>query len=52
MGRYLDYMVVPFLGGCDTLGVSSGALNAKVPVFLTHLQQLRGYLALTNLVKN
>ena len=43
MGRYLDYMVVPFLGGATHL----------VPFFfLTHLQQLRGYLALTYLVKN
>ena len=39
-------------GGCDTLGVSSRALNTKVPFFLTHLQQLRGYSALTDLVKN
>ena len=52
MGRYLNYMVVPFLGGCDTLGVSGRALNAKVPFFLTHLCQLRGYSALTDLVKN
>ena len=53
MGRYLDYMVVPFFwGGCDTLGASGGALNAKVPVLLTHLWQLRGYSALTDLVKN
>ena len=33
MGRYLDYMVVPFLGGCNTLGASGGALNTKVPFF-------------------
>ena len=54
MGRSLGYMVVPFLGGCDTLGVSSGACSTKVLVFffLTHLQQLRGYSALTDLVKN
>ena len=37
MGRSLGYMVVPFLGGCDTLGVSGGAFNTKVP-FLTHLR--------------
>ena len=45
-------MVVPFLGGCDTLGASSGALNAKVPFSLTHLRQLRGYSAFTDLAKN
>ena len=45
-------MVVPFLGGCNTLGASGRALNAKVPFFLIHLWQLRGYLALTDLVKN
>ena len=54
MGRSLGYMVVPILGGCDTLGASGRALNTKVPVFffLTHLRQLRGYSALTDLVKN
>ena len=31
MGRYLGYMVVPFLGGRDTLGASGGAFSAKVP---------------------
>ena len=51
MGRSLGYMVVPFLGGCNTLGASGGAFSAKV-VFLTHLWQLRGYSALTDLVKN
>ena len=40
------------LGGCDTLGSSGGALNTKVPFFLTHLRQLRGYSAFTDLVKN
>ena len=35
MGRSLGYMVVPFLGGCDTLGASGGALNTKVPFFDT-----------------
>ena len=44
--------MVPFLGGCDTLGACGGALNTKVPFFLTHLQQLKGYSALTDLVKN
>ena len=43
--------MVPFLGGCDTLGASSGAFSTKV-VFLTHLWQLRGYSAFTDLVKN
>ena len=33
MGRYLGYMVVPFLGRCDTLGASGGALSPKVPFF-------------------
>ena len=31
VGRSLGYMVVPFLGVCDTLGASSGAFSAKVP---------------------
>ena len=35
VGRTLGYMVVPFLGGCDTLGGSGGALSAKVPFFDT-----------------
>ena len=38
-------------GRCDTLRGSSRALKTKVP-FLTHLQHLRGYLALTDFVKN
>ena len=33
MGRFLGYMVVPFLGGCDTLGACGRALNTKVPFF-------------------
>ena len=33
MGRYLGCMVVPFSGGCDTLGVSGGASNTKVLFF-------------------
>ena len=33
MGKSLGYMVVPFLGVCDTLGASGGALNTKVPFF-------------------
>ena len=52
MGRSLGYKVVPFLGGCDTLGASGRAFSTKVPVFLTHLQQLRRYSAFTDLVKN
>ena len=43
--------MVPFWEGCDTLGGSGGALKTKVP-FLTHLQRLRGYLTLTDLIKN
>ena len=43
--------MVPFWGGCDTSGGSGGVLKTKV-LFLTHLQQLRGYLALTDLIKN
>ena len=52
MGRYLGYMVVPFLGG--------GATHLRGPVgyrmqnvhFSTHLQQLRGYSAFTDFIKN
>ena len=52
MGRSLGYMVVPFLGGCNTLGASGRAFSTKVLVFLTHLRQLKGSLAFTDLVKN
>ena len=52
MGRSLGYMVVPFLGGCDTLGASARGIEHKSSVFLTHLLQLRGYSAFTDLVKN
>ena len=52
MGRSLGYMVVPFLRGCNTLGASGRAFSAKALFFLTHLRQLRGYSALTDLVKN
>ena len=48
-------MVVPFSGGCETLGGSGGASNPKVPHlggFSTHLRQLRGYLALTDFIKH
>ena len=31
VGRSLGYMVVPFLGGCDTLRASGEAFSAKVP---------------------
>ena len=51
MGRYLGYMVVPFLGGCDTLMGSGGALNAKC-LFSTLLRQLRGYSSFTDLINN
>ena len=55
MGRWLGYIVVPFLGGCETLGGSGGASNPKVPLlggFSTHLQQLTGYSALTDFIKH
>ena len=39
------------LRGAIHLGGSSGFSKAKVP-FLTHLQQLKGYLVVTDLVKN
>ena len=48
-------MVVPFSGGCETLGGSGEALNPKVPLlggFLTHLRQLRGYSALSDFIKH
>ena len=48
-------MVVPFLGGCETLEDSGRALNAKVPFFggfSTHLRQLRGYSAFTDFIKD
>ena len=55
MGRWLGYIVVPFSGGCETLGGSGRASNPKVPLlggFLTHLWQLRGYSALTDFIKH
>ena len=48
-------MVVPFSGGCDTLGASGRASNPKVPLFCgfsAHLRQLRGYLALSDFIKH
>ena len=48
-------MVVPFSGGCETLGGSGEASNLKVPHlggFSTHLRQLRGYSALTDFIKH
>ena len=53
MGRSLGYMVVPFLGGevQHTWGIWWG-IEHKSSVFLTHLWQLRLYLAFTDLVKN
>ena len=44
-----------FRGGCETLGGSGRASNPKVPLlggFSTHLQQLRGYSALTDFIKH
>ena len=35
MGRSLGYMVVPFLGGSNTLEGSGGALKMKVSFFDT-----------------
>ena len=55
MGRWLGYMVVPFLGWCETLGGSGRASNPKVPHlggFSTHLRQFRGYSALTDFIKH
>ena len=51
MGRYLGYMVVPFLGGCNTLRGLVGHRMQNV-CFSTHLRQLTGYSALTDLIKN
>ena len=51
MGRYLGYMVVPFLGGATHLGGPVGHRTQNV-CFSTHLQQLRGYSALTHWIKN
>ena len=52
MGRSLGKMVVPFLGGVQhTWGIQRG-IEHKSSIFLTHLQQLRGYSAFTDLVKN
>ena len=51
MGRYLGYMVVPFLGGATHLGGPVGHRMQNVH-FSIHLQQLRGYSALTDLIKN
>ena len=48
-------MVVPFSGRCETLGGSGGASNPKVlhlGGFSAHLQQLRGYSALTDFIKH
>ena len=51
--QVLGYMVVPFLGAGvqHTWGIWWG-IEHKSSVFLTHLQQLRGYSAFTDLVKN
>ena len=51
MGRYLGYMVVPFWGGATHLGDPVGHRMQNV-CFSTHLRQLRGYSALTDLIKN
>ena len=50
MCKSLGYMVVPF-GGGNPLRGSSGALKTKV-LFLTHLRQLKGYSAFTDLIKD
>ena len=48
-------MLVPFLGGCETLGGFGRASNPKVLLlggFSTHLRKLRGYSALTNFINH
>ena len=50
MGTFLGYMVVPFLGGCDTLrGVSQGIEN-EGSIFQHTCNSLEG--TLTDLIKN
>ena len=44
-------MVVPFFGGVTHLGGLAGHCKQRFHI-LTHLQQLRGYSALTDLIKN
>ena len=52
MGRYLGYMVVPFLGrGATHLGAPAGHRMQNV-CFSTHLRQPGGYSAFTDLIKN
>ena len=43
--------MVPFLGGATHLGGPAGHRTQNVR-FSTHFSQLRGYLALTDLIKN
>ena len=43
--------MVPFLGGFNTLRGPVGHRTQNVR-FSTHLRQLRGYLAFTDLIKN
>ena len=51
MGRYLGYMVVPFLGGATHSGGPAAHRMQNVR-FSTHLQQVRRYSAFTDLIKN
>ena len=51
VGRSLGYMMVPFLGECDTLKGVSQAIEDSWH-FLTHLQHLKGYSRFTDLIKN
>ena len=51
MDRSLGYMVVPFLRGVTDFGHPAGS-QKEIFYFLTHLQQLKGYLAFTDLIMN
>ena len=44
-------MMVPFLGGCDTLKGVLGAVGKKLH-FSAHLQHLKGYSGFTDFIKN
>ena len=51
VGRYLGYMVVPFLGDATHLGGPAGQRLQDVH-FSTHLRQLKGYSVFTDFIKN
>ena len=50
VSRSLGYMMVPFLKGCDTLKGVPQALKDRW-CFRAHLQQLKGFLGFTELIK-